>query len=94
MKIVRYAAWGLCAVFAIGLAFIMFEWYKDELNVQKTQAGQTKATVGGDFTLTDHTGKQVTANDFSDKPMVIYFGYTFCPGRLPDHLGRNDPLGR
>lgn len=86
MKFVRYSAWGLCALLAVGLAFMMFDYYRQELNVQKTQAGQTKATVGGDFTLTDHTGKPVTAADYADKPMAIYFGYTFCPDVCPTTL--------
>lgn len=86
MKFVRYGAWALVALLALGLAVMMFDWYRQELTVQKTQAGQTTASVGGDFTLTDHTGKTVTAADFSDKPMVIYFGYTFCPDVCPTTL--------
>lgn len=86
MKFVRYSAWALSALLALGLAFMMIDWYQQELTVQKTQAGQTTAAVGGDFTLTDHTGKQVTAADFSDKPMAIYFGYTFCPDVCPTTL--------
>lgn len=86
MKFVRYGAWGLSALLALGLAFMMVDWYRQELAVQKTQEGQTTVTVGGDFTLTDHTGKPVTAADYSDKPMVIYFGYTFCPDVCPTTL--------
>ena len=86
MKFVRYGAWAISILLALGLAIMMINWYQQELTVQKTQAGQTTATVGGDFTLTDQTGKQVTAADFSDKPMVIYFGYTFCPDVCPTTL--------
>nr|WP_280955324.1 SCO family protein [Cohaesibacter intestini] len=36
--------------------------------------------------LTDHTGRAATEADFNDKPMVIFFGYTFCPDVCPTTL--------
>jgi cytochrome oxidase Cu insertion factor (SCO1/SenC/PrrC family) len=61
-----------------------------------------EALVGGPFTLTDHTGKRVTDNDFRGRYMLVYFGYTWCPDVCPtelqvisaalDHLG--DEAGR
>lgn len=45
-----------------------------------------QASVGGPFALTDHTGRAVTEADFSDKPMAIFFGYTFCPDVCPTTL--------
>lgn len=42
--------------------------------------------IGGPFTLTDHTGKQVTDKDYAGKYMLIYFGYTFCPDVCPTSL--------
>jgi protein SCO1/2 len=42
--------------------------------------------IGGDFTLTSHTGKRVSARDFRGKYMLIYFGYTFCPEICPTEL--------
>ena len=42
--------------------------------------------VGGDFVMTDHKGRAVTEADFSDKPMAIFFGYTFCPDVCPTTL--------
>ena len=46
--------------------------------------GQTG--IGGPFTLTDHTGKQVTDSDFRGRYMLVYFGYTFCPEICPTEL--------
>ena len=40
-----------------------------------------------DFTLTDHTGKVVHLADFRGKPVLCYFGYTFCPDVCPTELG-------
>jgi len=45
-----------------------------------------KARVGGPFSLTDHTGKRVTDQDFRGRYMLVYFGYTFCPDVCPASL--------
>jgi protein SCO1 len=39
-----------------------------------------------DFTLTAHTGKPVRLGDFQGKLVLLYFGYTFCPGICPTTL--------
>lgn len=36
-----------------------------------------------DFTLTAHTGERVSLSDFRGKPVLLYFGYTFCPDVCP-----------
>jgi len=41
------------------------------------------ARIGGDFTLTDKTGKTVRAADFAGRYRTLYFGYTFCPDVCP-----------
>jgi cytochrome oxidase Cu insertion factor (SCO1/SenC/PrrC family) len=45
-----------------------------------------QALVGGPFTLTDHTGKRVTDQDFRGRTMLVYFGFTFCPDVCPSGL--------
>src|SRR5262245_44472106 len=40
-----------------------------------------------DFTLTAHTGARVSLSDFRGKLVLLYFGYTFCPGICPTTLG-------
>lgn len=45
-----------------------------------------QATVGGPFTLTDHTGKRVTDRDFRGRHMLVFFGFTFCPDVCPSAL--------
>jgi protein SCO1/2 len=47
-------------------------------------AGQ--ALIGGPFTLTDHTGKRVTDQDFRGRFMLVFFGFTFCPDVCPTAL--------
>ncbi|KAB2911702.1 MAG: SCO family protein [Hyphomicrobiaceae bacterium] len=45
-----------------------------------------QALVGGPFTLTDHTGKRVTDQDFRGRYLLVYFGFTFCPDVCPAGL--------
>src|SRR5262249_14695197 len=39
-----------------------------------------------DFTLTAHTGKPIRLGDFQGKLVLLYFGYTYCPGICPTTL--------
>jgi protein SCO1/2 len=43
--------------------------------------------LGGPFTLVDHTGRTVTERDFAGRPMLLYFGFTYCPDVCPTELG-------
>lgn len=51
-------------------------------------AGGT-SQIGGPFTLVDQTGTTVTDSDVIDQPVLIYFGYTFCPDVCPLDTARN-----
>ncbi len=43
---------------------------------------------GGPFQLIDHTGREVTAQDFRGQYTLVHFGYTFCPDVCPTTLSR------
>ncbi|MBV8658566.1 MAG: SCO family protein [Burkholderiales bacterium] len=43
----------------------------------------TDAPLGGEFRLTDHTGKPRALSDFKGKVVVVFFGYTHCPDACP-----------
>src|SRR3977135_652787 len=45
-----------------------------------------QALVGGPFTLTDHTGKRLTDQDFRGKFLLMFFGFTNCPDVCPTAL--------
>ena len=45
-----------------------------------------QALIGGPFTLTDHTGKRVTDQDFRGRTMLVFFGFTLCPDVCPSAL--------
>lgn len=44
-------------------------------------------TLGGPFSLTDHTGRAVTERDFEGRWLMVYFGFTYCPDVCPTELG-------
>lgn len=49
-------------------------------------SGKGEALIGGPFTLTDQSGRQVTDQDFKGRYMLILFGYTHCPDICPAQL--------
>jgi protein SCO1/2 len=48
--------------------------------------GPGPSAIGGPFQLTDQDGKQITDQDFSGKPYLVFFGYTHCPDICPTTL--------
>ena len=65
----------------------LFAWQYGFLSPDgKRPAGSGIASIGGPFTLTDHTGQRRTEKDFEGKLTLIYFGYTYCPDVCPTAL--------
>lgn len=71
-------------------------WYLTSRPVEGTfaacRAGNVAGgmgSIGGPFTLVDHTGATVTEADVVVAPTLIYFGYTFCPDVCPFDMARN-----
>jgi protein SCO1/2 len=60
----------------------------DGPGVQKAGKRTTEFTLGGDFSLIDHTGRPVTIGDFKPPFRLIFFGYTYCPDVCPTELQR------
>lgn len=44
------------------------------------------ASLGGSFTLTDHTGRTVTQKAYRGRHLLVFFGYTHCPDLCPVSL--------
>jgi protein SCO1/2 len=47
------------------------------------------ASIGGNFELVDENGSLVTNSEVIDMPVLVYFGYTFCPDICPIDSMRN-----
>ena len=45
-------------------------------------------SIGGPFSLIDHDGNAVTEKDFLGRPMLVYFGFAYCPDVCPTALQR------
>lgn len=43
-------------------------------------------SIGGAFELVDKDGKVWKDKDFKGKPMLVYFGYSYCPHICPEAL--------
>lgn len=46
----------------------------------------SQVQVGGDFTLTNQFGEQVSSAQFRGKNMLVFFGFTHCPDICPTTL--------
>lgn len=42
--------------------------------------------VGGPFSMVDHTGRSVSEKTYAGKPMLLFFGFTYCPDVCPTEL--------
>ncbi len=83
-------------------AILIYSQYDGSLFGNFDNAHITRLTartddIKSDFSLTDHTGRAVSAADFESTHTLIYFGYTWCPdmcwtalsvmGQAMDELG-------
>jgi len=79
----------LLAIVIIAAAAGLAEWLViRDPDVTKAPSGIiANVEIGGPFTLTDHTGRQVTERDYLGNFTLVFFGYTFCPDVCPTELG-------
>jgi len=81
---------------AIGLAVVLFvilgivqtqKSYKAVAVAQDIPGKQEGLpTIGGAFQLVDKNGKVWRDTDFKGRPMLVYFGYAYCPDICPTAL--------
>jgi cytochrome oxidase Cu insertion factor (SCO1/SenC/PrrC family) len=51
-----------------------------------SNTGQGVALVGGPFSMLNQKGETVTDKTYLGKPMLLFFGFTFCPDICPTEL--------
>lgn len=69
----------------------LFFYTKYNNNLPKCSSGKAigNSTIGGDFELIDENGTLVSKTDVINMPVLVYFGYTFCPDICPIDVMRN-----
>ncbi len=77
---------GIYVLLALGLVIGAVSVWSVYENRQSVRQASAVPELGGDFRLTDHTGKSVTQADYAGKYVLIFFGYTFCPDVCPTGL--------
>eukprot|EP01136_Pigoraptor_vietnamica_P038543 Opistho-1_new@107998 len=76
----------------VGAGALVVYYMREEKRKIKEEAEKARTAsigrpkIGGPFSLIDQNGKRVTDEDFRDKWLLIYFGFTFCPDVCPDEL--------
>jgi protein SCO1/2 len=78
----------IAAPMVVVISFITLMLTDDGNRAPRSGAVRTsgEADIGGPFELVDHSGRTVTDADFGGRPMLIYFGYTYCPDVCPFSL--------
>jgi cytochrome oxidase Cu insertion factor (SCO1/SenC/PrrC family) len=56
------------------------------LSTGRVPSGSGTPLVGGPFSMVDHTGRNVTEKTYAGKPMLLFFGFTYCPDVCPTEL--------
>ncbi len=75
------------AIAAIGLSVIL-SLLLGALWREETPPRGLSANIGGPFSLIDHKGTPRSDADFAGRPMLIFFGFTYCPDVCPTALDR------
>ena len=85
-------------IISIGIVFTLllavnglFFYTKHNNNLPNCSSGKAigNSTIGGDFELIDENGTLVSKADVINMPVLVYFGYTFCPDICPIDVMRN-----
>ena len=66
----------------LGLALILGLLLR-ELALSPTAPQQQRVDIGGPFSLINQDGQAVSEADFAGRPMLVFFGFTYCPDVCP-----------
>ena len=84
-RLLRTILWGTITAALAGLAIF---WALDNYlgNGSKAVRYSGEADIQSEFSLTDHTGQEVTQADYADRWQLVFFGFTNCPDVCPTTL--------
>jgi len=82
---IRRGLWAMTgvAVVALGAAFLWQSQTPADLPAPRVTG---EAAITNAYTLTDHTGRSVTAVSFDGQWQLVFFGFTHCPDICPTTL--------
>ena len=73
------------ALSGLGLALILGLLVR-ELVLTPSPTPPQRVDIGGAFSLVNADGQRVSQADFAGRPMLVYFGFTYCPDVCPMSL--------
>ena len=77
-----FATLGMAAI----VLLLLFELRTARTDTRQGAETRLSASIGGAFALTDQNGIRRSQADFAGRPMLIYFGFTYCPDVCPTAL--------
>lgn len=85
LKNLRIILWVVAAIAVVAFGYAQLNKKPSQ---NKNIDGIVAADFGGEFTLVNQEGKEVTDKDFENDYRLIYFGFTYCPAICPTELQR------
>lgn len=80
----RIVLWSAAALAALAAGPMLWASLRGPTDAGSSMSGE--ADVRAVFTLTDHTGRDVTEADYADRWKLVFFGFTHCPDICPTTL--------
>jgi len=80
LRLIRYAAWA--GVAALSIAVVVVGLGRETA----PPAPPAAPAIGGPFAMTAQDGRRVTDRDLLGRPVLLFFGFTYCPEICPTTL--------
>ena len=77
-----FATLGIAAI----VLLLLFELRTAGTDARQGAETRLSASIGGAFALTDQNGIRRSQADFAGRPLLVYFGFTYCPDVCPTAL--------
>lgn len=83
----RKLMWALVAFTAVAVvAGYAARWELDRRESERTAAMEATSAIGGPFTMTDASGREITEDTYAGKVWMMFMGFTNCPDICPTTL--------